>query len=159
MNIAREQRPTKRDQRTERVETGFSFDTNPFDIDNLPKIPGQVYKWVTVDVIGKAEMKGYQKALMERWRPVTLDSLRQAGESTGVDTSFLMAREINGQAGIVGSHDMVLMMRPVETHNAQMAQIRQNINSQEKAVDNKFNGALPSGIKRIQDSKVPIIDD
>lgn len=153
----------KRGQRTphedKRVDFSAMFDSNPFDITKLPQIDGMVYKWVTVDVMGKSNMQGYQRAVMQHWRPVLLTDIQTAAEKTSSDISFLMARELNGQTGFVGSHDMVLMMRPKHIDDAQKQYLRQTINGQERAVDEKFTGSLPQGIHRMPNSKVPIIDD
>jgi hypothetical protein len=142
-----------------RVDFSAMFETNPFDLEALPQIPGMAYKWVTVDVLGKSNMQGYQKALMQHWRPVLLADIQTAAENTSKDVSFLMARELNGKDGYVGSHDMVLMMRPKDIDDAQRSYLRQQIDGQEMAVDNKFTGSLPQGIKRMPGNKVPMIDD
>lgn len=157
MNDKRGQRVAHEDKR---VDFSAMFETNPFDLEALPQIPGMAYKWVTVDVIGKSNMQGYQKALMQHWRPVLLTDIQTAAENTSKDVSFLMARELNGQEGYVGSFDMVLMMRPQEIDDAQKQYLRKQINSQERAVNDRFTGSLhKNGVERLSGNKIPMIDD
>ena len=152
-------REDKRGQRTPNEDTrafdpAAMFSTNPFDISALPVIDGFVYKWVTTSAMGQAYASNVQRAITERWKPVLLSDLKTAAEKMNGDVSFLLATEWQGQTGVVGSHDMILMMRPKEIHGAHMAYIKQQVQGQESAVANQFNDAMPDGVRKMRPADI-----
>lgn len=152
----RGQRETHQD--TRKPPLVIDFDANPYDVDKLPKIDG-VYKWVRVSMMGQADLKNVQKAKLEHWQPVLFDDLKVKADEQGLDVSYLLTTEFQHQQGVVGSHDMVLMMRPLEIDAAYKEHTRKLTRDQERAVDNQFDGAMPEGFMRMNDGKIPIIDD
>jgi hypothetical protein len=150
----RGQRKTNEDAR-DFIHTEI-FGGNPFDVNKLPKIDGFVYKWVTTSAMGQAYAQNVQRAITERWKPVLLSDLKTAAEKANSDVSFLLATEWQGQTGVVGSHDMILMMRPESIHNAHKDYIRQQVDGQEMAVGQQFSNAMPEGFKKM---RVADIDD
>lgn len=143
------------DQRIDIAE--IDFEENLYDLEKLPKIDGWVFMWGRVSMHGQPDLKNLQSLRNKNWQPVIMEDLKEKALAQGKDVSFLLETSLNGQKGLVGTHDMVLFTRPAKVHDMYKAQRDKITAEQEKNVQTEYENAVPDQFK--QSGKWPVIDD
>lgn len=126
------------------------FNSNPYDLERLPKIQDWVFKWFRHSVMGAPDAGNIQKAMTMHWKPVLMTDLQAIATEQGKDISFLLETKWGNTEGVVGSHDMMLMMRPEEIEKAYQQHLQQMTNAQERAVTDQFKSSLPTGFEKMR---------
>lgn len=127
-NAARE----SREQVTREAESRETFEFDPSVLDefgplpNIPARPGYAQRWVRVAIGNEADARNISTRYRRGWRPRTSDS---------VDKSLhhmLVNRE--GFGNVIGTHDVILMERPLEIQKKIEAHQRKQVRDLEQAV-------------------------
>lgn len=102
---------------------------------NLPNVPardGYVHRWIRVEIRGDADRKNVYNAMRKGWSPRPADSVP-------VTLRWLTSQR-EGMGNVVGTHDTVLMERPIDINDQEAALKKSQRREQIKAVkQNLFN--------------------
>lgn len=99
---------------------------------NAPEArPGFVQRWVRTKLGGNDDQGNLIRKLNQGWRP------RQAGS---IPKGYAAPTTSYGDYGnVVGTHDMLLMERPVEIHQKYADSVKESTRNQERAVKANLN--------------------
>lgn len=88
--------------------------------------PGYAQRWVRTKLNGNDDQRNLIKKLNQYWRPRAADTVPKG----------MFAPTINhGEYGnVVGTHDMLLMERPLRVHQAQAASVKEDTRNLEQVV-------------------------
>lgn len=132
------------------------LNTNIYDLNLLPTIDNYDLKWVRMSVRGEIDASNIARMTQLGWTPVLFSELKKLADSQNVSISHLTSKEFNGTAGAICTSDMVLMMRPSEFGDDEREYYREQIASQESAIEQGYNNSLPSGFRPLNKA---LIDD
>ena len=110
--------------------SNIDFDTAAFDQEGtLPEIPkreGYEQRWVRVQMSGRTDARNLSTRTRLGWRPRPASTVPEDYQSMVVQNESM--------GDIIGTHDAVLMERPVEIHHKAKQVKRRRVRDLEKAV-------------------------
>lgn len=93
---------------------------------DIPARPGYVQRWIRVQRGREADSRNIYKAARKGWEPRKADTVPKSMQ-------WLMVRH-EGMGGVIGTHDLVLMERPVDLESRAAAHKKQQRDNLERAV-------------------------
>lgn len=122
------QRPTEESIR-ESIPVSFEEQGN---LPNVKPREGYVQRWIRVEVRGDDDRKNIYNAMRKGWTP-------RPADSAPVTLRWLTTQR-EGLGNVIGTHDMVLMERPIEINDQEAALKKAQRREQIRAVkQNLFN--------------------
>lgn len=128
MNKSREQ--SSRDSNTRETRTNSWEYRGVLDARDIPAREGMAQRWVRVSDSSGDDQGNVHRRINQGWRP------RQA--STVKKGQYVPQINYQG-ADVIGIQGMILMERPTEQHNSEMAYRKQLANNQMQAVESMLS--------------------
>lgn len=105
--------------------------TSMLDTKNIPARDGYVQRWIRTKVRGVDDQDNVFRRINEGWQPRPISTIEKG--------KFVPNIDFNG-VDVVGIHGMILMERPIKTHESQGRHVRELAARQMQGVrENMFN--------------------
>jgi hypothetical protein len=146
-----------------RVFDDFFNDSNPYDINKLPKLDGMTLQWHRVSFMGENDTKNIMKSMTRGWKPVLMSTLKEAAAEGGFDIPY-MTTKFGEQEGVVGTYDLILMAIPthIKQKYDEAVQRRKDLQQQSQDVnfDQYMRDNVPNGfVRALTRNEIPMQAD